>query len=92
MRYSLLSRYLLRRYNPLIYYFKPEQANVWTLYCIIDRIDRDSLYVRGKDGTGNAFLCPIDALIDPEDAEAALGNCVDSAVVERYAGNIKVVD
>ena len=52
-----------------------------------------SLYVRVKDGSGNVFLCPIDALKDPKEAtEEELENCVDDAVAERYAGEIKIVD
>ncbi|MFO7739944.1 MAG: hypothetical protein R6V46_15810 [Desulfatiglandaceae bacterium] len=55
--------------------------------------DRDRLYVRVKDGAGNAFLCPIDALKDPKEAtEDEIENCVDDATVGRYSGNIKIVD
>jgi len=50
-----------------------------------------SLYVRVKDQTGNDFICPIEALIDPEKAtEIELENCVDDGVVGRYAGNIEI--
>lgn len=50
-----------------------------------------SVYVRVKDGAGNLFLCPIDALKNPNEAtEEELENCVDDAVVGRYAGEIKV--
>jgi hypothetical protein len=49
--------------------------------------------VRVKDEKGNAFICPIDSLIDPEKAtEDELENCVDDAVVGRYASNIDIVD
>jgi hypothetical protein len=52
-----------------------------------------SVYVRVKDEKGNAFICPIDSLIDPEKAtEDELENCVDDAVVGRYASNIDIVD
>jgi len=52
-----------------------------------------NVYVRVKDGAGNLFLCPIDALKDPKQAsEEELENCVDDAVVGRYAGEIKVTD
>jgi hypothetical protein len=52
-----------------------------------------SVYVRVKDGAGNLFLCPIDALKDPKEAsEEELENCVDDAVVGRYAGEIKVTE
>jgi hypothetical protein len=49
--------------------------------------------VRVKDEKGNSFICPIDSLIDTEKAtEEELANCVDDAVVGRYAGNIDIVD
>jgi hypothetical protein len=52
-----------------------------------------SVYVRVRDGSGNLFLCPIDALKDPKEAtDQELENCVDDAVVGRYAGEIKVTD
>lgn len=55
--------------------------------------EKKSVYVRVKDGAGNLFLCPIDALKDPKQAsEEELENCVDDAVVGRYAGEIKVTD
>jgi hypothetical protein len=55
--------------------------------------DRDRMYVRVKDGAGNDFLCPIDALKDPKEAtEAEIENCVDDATVGRYSGNIEIVD
>jgi len=55
--------------------------------------DEKKVYVRVKDGAGNQFLCPLDALKDIKKAtEQELENCVDNAVAERYAGEIKVVD
>ena len=55
--------------------------------------DKKQVYVRVKDGAGNKFLCPINALKDIKKATAEeLENCVDDAVVGRYAGEIKVVD
>lgn len=52
-----------------------------------------SVYVRVKDEKGNAFICPIDSLIDAEKAtEDELENCVDDAVVGRYPSNIDIVD
>ena len=52
-----------------------------------------SLYVRVKDQTGNDFICPIESLINPEEAtEEELENCVDDAVVGRYAGNIEIAE
>jgi hypothetical protein len=53
----------------------------------------DSLYVRVKDYAGNEFVCPIDALKNPKDvSEDELENCVDDATVNRYIGNIKIVE
>jgi hypothetical protein len=53
---------------------------------------RGQRFVRVKDGAGNDFLCPLEALIDPKDASnEVLENCVDDATVGRYAGDIKVV-
>jgi hypothetical protein len=53
----------------------------------------DSIYVKVKDYAGNDFVCPIDALKDPKDVtEEELENCVDDATVNRYIGNIKIVD
>ena len=55
--------------------------------------EKKSVYVRVKDGAGNLFLCPIDALKDPKQAsQEELENCVDDAVVGRYAEEIKVTD
>jgi hypothetical protein len=51
------------------------------------------VYVRVKDMAGNSFLCPIDALREPKDvSEEEMGLCVDNAVAERYAGDIKIED
>jgi hypothetical protein len=55
--------------------------------------DQKQVYVRVKDGAGNQFLCPIDALKDIKKAtDDEIENCVDDAVVGRYAGEIKVAD
>jgi hypothetical protein len=55
--------------------------------------EKKKVYVRVKDGSGNLFLCAIDALKEPKDAsKEELENCVDDAVVARYAGEIDVVD
>jgi hypothetical protein len=49
-------------------------------------------YLKVKDKAGNEFLCPLDALKGVADAtEAELAECVEEAVVGRYAGNIDVV-
>lgn len=53
----------------------------------------ESLYVRVKDYAGNDFVCPIEALKNPKDvSEEELENCVDDATVNRYIGNIKIVE
>lgn len=55
--------------------------------------NRKSLYVRVKDEAGNDFICPMEALIDPENAtEDELENCVDDGVVGRYAGSIEFAE
>ena len=55
--------------------------------------DKKQVYVRVKDGAGNQFLCPIDALKDIKKAtDDEIENCVDDAVVWRYAGEIKIAD
>jgi len=55
--------------------------------------EKQNLYVRVKDGAGNEFLCPIDALKETKNAtDEELENCVDDATVGRYAGDINVVD
>ena len=51
------------------------------------------VFVRVKDGAGNEFLCPLEALRSTGEAsEEELSNCVDDATVGRYASNIKVED
>lgn len=55
--------------------------------------DKKQVYVRVKDGAGNQFLCPIEALKDIKKAtDDEIENCVDDAVVGRYAGEIKIAD
>jgi hypothetical protein len=54
---------------------------------------KKQVYVRVKDGAGNKFLCPIGALKDMKKVtDEELENCVDNAVAERYAGEIKIAD
>jgi len=49
-------------------------------------------YLKVKDKAGNEFLCPLGALKRVADAtEDELAECVEEAVVGRYAGNIDVV-
>ena len=54
---------------------------------------QDKIYVRVKDWAGNEFLCPIEALKDPKEAtEGEIENCVDDATVQRYPGDIDIVE
>ena len=49
-------------------------------------------YLKLKDKGGNEFLCPLDALKSINDAtEDELAECVEEAVVGRYAGDIEIV-
>lgn len=51
------------------------------------------VYVRVKDGAGNDFLCPLEALKTPKDAtDEEIENCVDDATVGRYSSNINIRD
>ena len=53
----------------------------------------DTLYVRVKDMAGNDFVCPLEELKDPKElSEDEWDNCVEDAVVGRYAGQLKIVD
>jgi hypothetical protein len=53
--------------------------------------DRGELFVRVKDRSGEEFVCPLKALKNPKDlSPEELDQCVDSATVGRYAGDIKV--
>jgi hypothetical protein len=54
-------------------------------------VDRGELFVRVKDRSGEEFVCPLKALKNPKDLNPEeLDQCVDSATVGRYAGDIKV--
>ena len=58
-----------------------------------DETERGKRFVRVKDAAGNDWLCPLDSLVNPEDAsDEELNACVDDATVGRYAGDIEVVD
>ncbi len=55
-----------------------------------DQTKKD-VFVRVKDGAGNEFLCPLEALKAPGEAtDEEMDNCVDDATVGRYASNIEV--
>ncbi len=52
---------------------------------------QDNVYVRVKDGAGNEFLCPLDALKEVKEAtDEELESCVDDGTAGRYAGDIRV--
>ncbi|MFO7556646.1 MAG: hypothetical protein R6W88_15705 [Desulfobacterales bacterium] len=52
--------------------------------------EKKDVWVRVKDNAGNEFICPLNALKERKSAtEDELENCVDDAVVGRYAGNIE---
>jgi hypothetical protein len=53
--------------------------------------DWGELFIRVKDRSGEEFVCPLKALRNPKDlSPEELDQCVDSATVGRYAGDIKV--
>jgi hypothetical protein len=53
--------------------------------------EKKEIFVRVKDASGNEFICPIDALKDRASAtDEELENCVDDAVVGRYAANLDI--
>ena len=53
----------------------------------------ENVYVRVKDGAGNEFLCPLDALKPSKEAsEEELTNCVDDGTVGRLASGIRIRD
>lgn len=53
----------------------------------------ETVYVKVKDTAGNDFVCPLGELRDPGSiSDAELENCVEDAVVGRYAGQIKIVE
>ena len=55
--------------------------------------NKETLYVKFKDMAGNDFVCLLDELRDPKSiSDAELENCVEDAVVGRYAGQLKMVD
>jgi hypothetical protein len=50
-------------------------------------------FVRVRDGSGREFICPLEALKDVSKASREeLEQCVDSATVGRYSGNIDMVE
>lgn len=55
----------------------------------MSRSKNEQTYVRVRDGAGQEFLCPLDALKPSEEAtEEELTNCVDQATAGRHPSNI----
>ena len=53
--------------------------------------DRGEVFVRVKDRGGEEYVCPMKALRNPKElSPEELENCVDSATVGRYAGDIRI--
>jgi len=58
----------------------------------VDSVEKAAKYIKVKDKSGNEFLCPLDALKSLKEAtEEELADCVEEAVVGRYAGDIEKV-
>ncbi len=56
----------------------------------MSELKRGQVLVRVQDRAGNEFFCPLEALKNPADLDAAiLENCVDDATVQRYAGDFQ---
>ena len=50
----------------------------------------EPIYVRVRDGAGQEFLCPLQALKPTQEAsEEELTNCVDRATAERHPSNTR---
>jgi hypothetical protein len=59
---------------------------------VMDKFDRREVFVRVRDANGDEFVCPLKSLRNPKDlSPEELDNCVDSATVNRYAGDIEIV-
>ena len=55
--------------------------------------ERKNVVIRFKDSVENDFLCPIDALKNPNYiTDDVMTECVDNATVQRYAGDIEIKD
>lgn len=53
----------------------------------------ENVYVRVKDMAGNDFVCPLNDLRDANSiSETEWENCFEGDVVERYAGQLEIVD
>jgi hypothetical protein len=54
-----------------------------------EQVERGKRFVKIKDGSGNEWLCPLDALKKAKDAtQEELDDCVELDVVTHTAGDI----
>ena len=53
--------------------------------------EKRDVWVRVKDDAGNEFICPLNALKDRQSAtDDELDNCVDDAIIGRYAAKLDI--
>ncbi len=53
--------------------------------------EKKDVWVRVKDDAGNEFICPLNALKDRQSAtDEELDNCVDDAIIGRYAAKLDI--
>ena len=56
-------------------------------------INRNEVFEKDRDETGEAYYCPINAVSDNHIvSEWELDECVDAATAERYSGNLNIKD
>ena len=54
---------------------------------------KDETYFVVKDMNGDTYLCPLNAVKDRDlITEDEVDNCVERDIVERYSGNIDIVE
>jgi hypothetical protein len=57
---------------------------------MVEKTARGKRFFRVKDGAGNEWLCPFEALKHIQEAtQEELNDCVEPNVVTRYAGDIQ---
>lgn len=55
--------------------------------------DKGNQYFRVKTSDGEDILCPVRNEVEPEKADEKLSDdCFERDVVERYAGNIEIIE
>ncbi len=53
--------------------------------------EKRDVWVRVKDDAGNEFICPLNSLKDRQSAtDEELDNCVDDAIIGRYAAKLDI--